>query len=182
MSRHRTYSHREVENICRTSEVLAARKSNNTGHTAERHIVLSNAQLVERYRHKYEDSDTPMVTAFALGPQAIAAIAEAINSGSGQAALAHLERDCTEGDRITIQVKVSPFSARYAFGREAGMTRNASMQGVTVVIERREGSVSYGLHLVTAFPAFEFRASSKGADKGDPGWRDRKNVWHDAPA
>jgi hypothetical protein len=175
MPRARAYSASEVETIFRVSEVLQAPSNARPGHAAARHIVLSNEELVQRYRLNDRDEQPTLVTAFALGPQAIAAVTEAMNTAIGQAALAHLDADCNEGDRVTIQLNVSPFRARYAFGAEKGMVRSATMQGLTVVLERRNGSKSFGLHLVTAFPAFVFRAGQ--ATQGYAGWRDRHGNW-----
>jgi len=176
MPRNRTYVASEVETLFRASEGAAAPSNGRPGHAAGQHIVLSNAELVRRYRAMDRDEAPTLVSAFAIGPQAITAVTEALATRPGQAALDHLEKDCVEGDRVTIQAVVSPFQARYAFGPEAGSVRGASMSAVTVVLERREGSVAFGLHLVTAFPAFEFRPGDEN-NPGRAGWKNKSGNW-----
>jgi hypothetical protein len=167
IQRRRTYTPVEVDRILRASEVRASRKSEATGHTGQRHVLITNAGLATRadgFR-----TDTPLACAFAGSTDAARAVAEALNSAEGQAALQYLDDTYPTGIRAVLEARVVPVRVRYSSGMD--IVRKAAVPCVCVVLERIEDVNCHGIHVQTAYPILAFR-------RGRPAWQDNTGAWH----
>jgi hypothetical protein len=158
------YTLHEVELLMRQSETTTE------GHTAAKHLVLSNAELARRYAAESRNNQVTMKTAFTLGPESIRAIRDALNSPPGQQALAYLDEDAATDDLVCIQAQVEPVGVRYACGDGDGDVRAASVPRVAVWLVRKEWTATFGLMLLTAFPLLAFSV-------GAPAWQREGRPW-----
>lgn len=169
IGRLRTYNEAEVESVLRASERRRGRGRGPRGHAGELHVLLSNAALADR-AEGFDNTDTPIACAFVGTPEAVRAVAEALNSAEGQAALQHLDDNYPTGIRVRLEAQVAtPVVARYSSGAE--IVRLATVTSVLVLLERIEEEPYFGLHIHTAFPILSFR-------RGGAAWLDSRNVWH----
>ncbi len=153
IQRQRTYTTSDVDSIVRASERRPGRFVGPTGHTGEKHVLLTNAELAARADAFV--TDTPLACAFAGTPEAIAAVTEALNSPEGQAALRFLDDNYPTGIRVRLEAQVAPLIARYSSGMD--IVRTVAVTSVLVLLSRIEEEAYYVLHIHTAFPILNFR-------------------------
>jgi hypothetical protein len=172
IQRRRIYSTAEVDRIVRASETRPSRQgAGPTGHTGQRHVLITNEELIDRGDafNQNPNVDLPLACAFSGTPEAVRAVTEALNSPQGQAALQHLDENYPTGIRVRIEAGVPPLVARYSSG--FGIKRTAVVTSVLVLAERIEEEAYDGLHIHTAFPVLAFR-------RGQPAWLDSRGQWH----
>lgn len=167
IQRRRAYTVCEVERIIRASETRPSLGGDGTGHTGERHVLITNADLADR-ADNWVWKEMPLACAFAGSPEAARAVTEALNSPEGQAALRYLDATYPTGVRARLEAAVSPLVARYSSG--AGVVHTAVVPSVFVLLERTEDPASHGLHIQTAYPILFFR-------RGKPAWLRADEAW-----
>jgi hypothetical protein len=163
--RQRTYTHSEVDRIVRASENRASIASGARGHTGERHVLITNDDLEQRGvdRARVPSVTIPIACAFASLPDAVTAVTAALNSATGQQALGFLDGSGRSGQRAKLEAMISPpVRVRYS---SCGVTRRASTDCATIILERIEDPASFGLHVQTAYPTLWLT-------QGSPTWRD----------
>jgi hypothetical protein len=171
IQRQRVYTDDEVDQIVRASETRLSRRGEGpTGHLAAQHVLITNAELIDRgdtFRDR--NVDVPLVCAFVSTREAVHAVTEALNSPQGQDALQHLDNNYPTGIRATVEALVTPLRVRYSSGWD--VLRRATVDTIRMVLERIEEETYHGLHVHTAFPVLAFR-------QGQPAWQDSQRHWH----
>src|SRR5689334_9449280 len=121
IQRQRIYTLAEVNSIVRASERRPSTQGAGiTGHTGQRHVLITNLDLAARGDDFYQDPrrTIPLVCAFTGTPEALRAVTEALNSPLGQAALLHLDDVGRTGARVGIEAQVAPVQVRYSSGMD----------------------------------------------------------------
>jgi hypothetical protein len=160
---YRQFSAADAESILRSSEgaPTAHRGTGAPGHPGSRHLLLTNAELLERYERTSEQliwrngrlrrREYMLVTAFCTLPAMIDAAESVLNAAQTQAALADFFQNSPRepGMRAEIAYRSEKsYTMRYAQGATA--VRTMPVQDLMMILDRVDGR-PFGLQIQTFF-------------------------------
>jgi hypothetical protein len=146
---YRQFSAADAESILRSSEgaPTAYRGTGAPGHPGSRHLLLSNAELLERYERLSEQliwrngrlrhREFMLVTAFCTLPEMIDAAVLVLNAAQTQAALTDFFQNTQRGPGMRAEIACRsdrPFAMRYAQGATA--VRTMPVHDLTMILDR----------------------------------------------
>jgi hypothetical protein len=160
---YRRFTRPEAEAILRSSEgaPTSHRGTGRPGHAGTRHLLLTNAELLERYAQMSEQlvwqngrrrrREYTLITAFCTLPDMIDAAELVLNAAQTQAALSDFFLNVPRGPGMRAEVAFTSkatFRMRYAQGGEA--VRTMPVSDLVMVLDRVE-SRPFGLQVQTFF-------------------------------
>lgn len=160
---YRQFTAAEAESILRSSEgaPTAFRGTGAPGHPGSRHLLLSNAELLERYERlsdqlvwrngRMRHREFMLITAFCTLAEMIDAAVLVLNAAQTQAALADFFQNNPRGPGMRAEIayrSARSFTMRYAQGATA--VRTMPVQDLLMVLDRMDDR-PFGLQIQTFF-------------------------------
>lgn len=160
------FTRSEAESILRSSEGGAtSHRGGRPGHAGSRHLLLSNAELLERYTNFSEQliwrngrrrrREYTLITAFCTLPEMIDAAVLVLNAAQTQRALADFFTNTPRGPGMRAEIaftSAASFLMRYAQGDE--MVRTMPVSELVMILDRVDHR-PFGLHVQTFFGTLE---------------------------
>ena len=160
---YRQFSATEAEDILRSSEGAPTeyRGTGAPGHPGSRHLLLSNAELLERYERESEKlvwkngrwrrREYMLITAFCTLHEMVDAAQSVLNAAQTQAALGDFFQNTPRGPGMRAEIAYRgdrTYSMRYAQGAEA--VRTVPVSDLIMILDRVDAR-PFGLQIQTFF-------------------------------
>ena len=160
------FTRSEAENILLSSEGGAtSHRGGRPGHAGSRHLLLSNAELLDRYTQFSEQMiwrnnrrrrrEYALITAFCNSPEMIDAAVLVLNAAQTQLALADFFTNTPRGPGMRAEIaftSAASFRMRYAQGDET--VRAMPVSDLVMILDRVDQR-PFGLHVQTFFGTLE---------------------------